>query len=307
MTFEEALIEGTAGRHETFTPRYGWIKKGYDRCDRNPHVFNDDNSIEQLGVGKNMVRSIRFWCVLFRVLEEGESPGCLKPSEFGRRLLSDESGWDPFLEDPASLWLLHWQIFKPPFLAVSWNLFFNFIQMPSFSSQDLAKTLVEKTQGIEGFREIAKGSFEKDASCLLRMYSPEKKEKADIRCPFCELGVLETAPERESGNRLRFSTSPKTSLPDLIFLASVFDYAATWHPGEKSLSLQSVAFGKNSPGQVFRLSETECGQRLGEATQLAKSAVFTESNGGIRQIQFREDPNVLACKCLDLYYEGARP
>ena len=87
MTLKYAFSSGTAGRHETFTPRYGWLKKGYDRCEANPHVFNDDNAIEQLGVGKNMVRSIRFWCVLFRMLEDAEKPGCLRPS------VSEENCW----------------------------------------------------------------------------------------------------------------------------------------------------------------------------------------------------------------------
>lgn len=59
------ITGGFAGRHETFTPRYGWLKKGFDACAHNPHVFTDETAIEQLGVGKNMVQSIRYWCQLF--------------------------------------------------------------------------------------------------------------------------------------------------------------------------------------------------------------------------------------------------
>jgi len=121
-SMHDAFSSGTAGRHETFTPRYGWVFKGYDRCCKNGHVFNDTNAIEQLGVGKNMVRSIRFWCILFRLLEDAEAQGHLRRTAFGKSLLDSQTVWDPYPEDPASLWLLHWQVFRPPWMAVSWNL-----------------------------------------------------------------------------------------------------------------------------------------------------------------------------------------
>ena len=68
MTFEHALSTGSAGRHETFTPRYGWLKKGYDRCLANPHVFNDDNAIEQLGVGMRQIPMPAFFHLAARSL-----------------------------------------------------------------------------------------------------------------------------------------------------------------------------------------------------------------------------------------------
>ena len=108
--------KGTPGRHETFVPRYGWLTKGYVRCAESPHVFNDDDAIEQLGVGKNMVRSIRFWCLLLDLLEEpckdsDLGKGALSPGALGIRLIgpflpdenrvNTETGWDPYLEDIA--------------------------------------------------------------------------------------------------------------------------------------------------------------------------------------------------------------
>ena len=201
-TWAQALSAGTSGRHETFTPRYGWLKKGYDRCLENPHVFNDENAIEQLGVGKNMVRSIRFWCVLFRLLEEGDRPGCLQPTALGRQLLDTETGWDPYLEDPVSLWLLHWQIFLPPFRAVCWNMAFAYIALPNFTTKDLSLALQGKAAETDKVKNIAKGSINKDASCLIRMYAPSAREQADIRCPFNDLGLIVPALERRDKETL---------------------------------------------------------------------------------------------------------
>ncbi|MEN6317205.1 MAG: DUF4007 family protein [Syntrophaceae bacterium] len=305
VTFQDALIKGSAGRHETFTPRYGWLKKGFDRCLANPHVFNDDNAIEQLGVGKNMVRSIRFWCILFRLLEYDEKPGCLRPSDFGKKLLDTENGWDPYLEDPASLWLLHWQIFRAPFMAVSWNLAFSYIMLQTFTGRELTNAIDAKAREIEGLCNIAKSSFEKDVSCILRMYLPDNREQVEIRCPFTDLGLIVPAIESPEKDRYRYSSGSKPNLPDLVFMAAVFDYASQWYPGQNSLPLSHITFGPMSPGMAFRLSESECGQRIESVCRQIHGVTFTETNG-IRQVQFVRTPVELNKECLVKYYGGKR-
>ena len=49
--------------HQTFVCRYGWLEKGVRLIQRNPHGFLEDDVLIQLGVGKNMVESIKYWCV----------------------------------------------------------------------------------------------------------------------------------------------------------------------------------------------------------------------------------------------------
>ncbi len=46
-------------RHETFHPRYLWLKKGFDKASENSDVFNQEDATIILGVGKNMVKAIR--------------------------------------------------------------------------------------------------------------------------------------------------------------------------------------------------------------------------------------------------------
>lgn len=99
-------------RHETFHPRFGWLKKGFDRASIDSETFLREDAPVRLGVGKNMVRSIRYWCQAFKLLEADQ------PTEFGIQLLGD-AGWDSFLEDPASLWLLHWKLLEPPCYATT--------------------------------------------------------------------------------------------------------------------------------------------------------------------------------------------
>ena len=60
MQLSEAA-EPVFARHETFHPRYGWFRKAYVAATRDPHVFTSEDAPVRLGVGKNMVRAIRFW------------------------------------------------------------------------------------------------------------------------------------------------------------------------------------------------------------------------------------------------------
>ena len=49
--------------HETFFIRKGWLSKGMRYVSRKPNVFTDknDNPIDVLGIGSNMVKSLRYW------------------------------------------------------------------------------------------------------------------------------------------------------------------------------------------------------------------------------------------------------
>jgi hypothetical protein len=47
--------------------------------------FNDEDAVVQLGVGKNMVSSIRFWLKAFNIIDSKDIP-----TEFGKRLFDDE-------------------------------------------------------------------------------------------------------------------------------------------------------------------------------------------------------------------------
>ena len=93
--------------HETFPFRYPWLKKGFDAVRTDGDVFARDDAITTLGVGKNMVRAIRHWCLAAGIVEENAArAGSLKVTDRGQLLLADD-GLDPYLEDPATLWLLH--------------------------------------------------------------------------------------------------------------------------------------------------------------------------------------------------------
>lgn len=75
-----------------------------------PSIFSRDEAIVSLGVGKNMVRSIRHWCVALGLITDEDNPrGVYTPTALGL-LIFDADGEDPYLEDMGTLWWLHWKL-----------------------------------------------------------------------------------------------------------------------------------------------------------------------------------------------------
>ncbi len=309
--YSHLLTKGFFARHETFCPRYGWLKKGFDRvhgfngAESDPGIFDADDAIEKLGVGKNMVRAIRFWCMACKVIDSessGDTPrvsGPMQVTDFGRALLSDD-GWDPFLEDPASLWLLHWKLFTPPFIAAAWSVIINLGGGNAFSAADLTSVLADQKKNIPEFQKYSDSSFQKDASCFIRMYAPAGRQNSEeIECPFTRLGLLVPGEQHQT---FRFHLNEKPELPDPVFLATCCEYAHIMQPERKSLSLNRLAYGFNSPGAVFKLSESDIGNRLERSAADTDGIIFTESYGN-RQLQFEAEPDMLYRNLLGQYYE----
>lgn len=91
------ITKYTFSGHDSFQCRQLWLKKGYDFVQQGQN-FNDEDAVVRLGVGKNMVSSIRFWLKAFNVIDNKDIT-----TEFGRRLFDNENGYDPYLDLPILL------------------------------------------------------------------------------------------------------------------------------------------------------------------------------------------------------------
>src|SRR3954470_5127900 len=160
-----SVVQQSFSGHETFPFRYPWVKKGVDADREDGGVFLRDDAITTLGVGKNMVRSIRHWCLAAGVLEEDGESG-LRPTDLGSLLLAND-GLDPYLEDPATLWLLHWQIASSRGRAATWFWAFSHFNEPEFTREALASAVFKWTQTLPG-KQVAESSVKRDVEVFLR-------------------------------------------------------------------------------------------------------------------------------------------
>lgn len=300
VNVDEFFNKGSIGRHETFTPRYGWLKKGFDALDKDPEVFKASDGIERLGVGKNMVSSIRFWCQAFKLIEP-RAEGGMQPTKLGPKLMHDD-GWDPYLEDIGSLWLLHWQMFIPKLEAVNWSLAFNRCNLWSFDIKQLSKVLIAAVQRYPRLAALSDNTYERDASCIMRMYTEDRGEKnSEIDCPFTQLGIL--LPTEDVG-LIRFDNTEKLSLPPLIFAAACFSYIQHYvQSGQKTFNLQRLTFDVNSPGIAFKVPESAVGNYLNKAVESLDGFALQDTMGSI-QVRLENDAEELYWQALEKYYKG---
>jgi len=130
----------TFSGHESFYCKPLWLKKGFDFKFKNGN-FNDPNSLVDLGVGKNMVTSIRFWMYAFYALNSKN-----ELTDLAVKLFAND-GYDPYLEDEGTLWLLHYLLISNGYAATP-NLIFNRLRKlyPEFSQLQFNKFVKKEFQ-----------------------------------------------------------------------------------------------------------------------------------------------------------------
>ena len=281
-------------RHETFHPRFGWLKKGFDRASQHPGIFLEPDAPVRLGVGKNMVRSIRYWCNAFKLLKDDA------PTEFGQNLLGSQ-GWDTYLEDPASLWLLHWEFLQAPCSASAWDFAFNAFHRTEFTFEDLFYDLCDYRDRIS--LRTADSSIKKDVSCLLRMYvSQSAKSSASedsLDCPFVDLGLIYTAGD---ARHYTFRIGPKRNLPAEIVVYACLCHAARISQTARSVPIASLLYDVGSPGLIFKLTESALSGAIEQVARQIKAVSLSDAAGKL-QMGYLEDPTSLAQRLLNSYYE----
>lgn len=295
-------------RHETFHPRYGWLTKGYRRA-ADPAIFRADDATTRLGVGKNMVRAIRYWCIATKVLEERPDPDHPRQlnvhrTAFGDRLLGDD-GWDPFLEDPASLWLLHWKLLAPPCVAPGWWSVFNTPRLIEFNDGTLLGELRAMCD-TNGWTSIVDNSLIKDVRCLLRMYTSATKGRDlpedSIDSPFAELDLIRSIPGSVGDYAMPLGERPQ--LPDAIVAFAVLDYLRASDSAARTVTIAGLAHTAGSPGRAFAMTETALSDALARFGQSHPDLLTITHAAGVRQVRMTEgvEPEAL----LEAHYGSRR-
>lgn len=301
--------------HETFPCRYAWLPKAYAAVADEPLAISDDEqAMIGLGVGKNMVRSIRFWIQAsgVAVAKKGQKgQGGYEPTAFGNAVLASD-GFDPFLEDIRTLWLIHWNLSahtQEPLFA--WDFLLNRWSLPELSRSVILAAFRSEADKQE--RTLSDITLEQHFDTFLHSYVPTRSRKGDIQednldCPLVELELLQVVGERRvdgSGRRetiYAFRRDEKPEITSELFNFCLNDFWQRRHAAEKSLSFREVAFGRGSPGQIFKLSEWDIRHRL-EGIARDSDGMFLYRESATQQQVFREREEQ-AAQLLDAVYDA---
>lgn len=298
--------------HETFPCRYTWIPKAFAALETDPKTFADDgNAMVSLGVGKNMVRAIRFWVQAMGVAEPASGGGHII-TDFGRAIFSRD-GSDPFLEDIRTLWLIHWQLStcaKEPLFA--WDYMLNRWQYPEISRSMALQVFHQESQRLG--RALSTVTLGQHFDTFLHTYVPTLGQKGAIQednldCPLVELELIQKIGERKadnSGKRESLYAFRREEKPDItpeLFIHCVDDFWKKHRANEMTLSFRDVSVAHGSPGQIFKLPELDIRQRL-ETIDVDSNGAFVYKESNYLQQLTRGEP-ILHSPLSAIYKRGA--
>ena len=235
-----------------------------------------------------MVLSIKHWCLVAGLIEPTVLSSNPRSSyvltELGRSVFL-ENGFDPYLEDPATLWLLHWKIASNTEDCTTWFWLFNLWHTVDFTKEQILREMINWLEQ-QNFKAISSNSLKRDVECCLRTYVHSRQKSESIvedtlDCPLAELNLIA---EVEDSRTYRFTRDGQNSLPDEIFLFALSDFWLKHNGNGNTLSLQRITYDPGSPGKTFKLDEESLVRRLEEIKKTSKKAFSYDETSGIKQI-----------------------
>lgn len=297
--------------HETFFIRKGWLAKGMRAVRDKGDVFVDrtSNPMDELGIGANMVKSLRFWLQAVGLTKEPKSGRRVQHfTDLGELVVQ----YDLYCEEIMTLWVLHYRLSVNREQATSWYYFFNRFTMKSFSLEDFSRGLESYVQNELSANLPAASSIMKDFNCILGTYIPRDRMQSgkvspenNIDCPLGELELIGVDSLKDKTYRKRM---PNPDLfPPLACLFAILAYRDEFRSNSSGLSanaltLEELLSEPGSPGRVFNLDSLALLEILRSLETLGYVRVIRTA--GLDEV--RIDTDMTANDCVKRYYEEMR-
>lgn len=303
MRIDEAC-EPTFARHETFHPRLSWFRKAFLAAGKDHGgFFLAEDAPVRLGVGKNMVRSIRFWGTAARLITDVDHPersrlSYTMPTNLGVGLLGPD-GLDPQMEDPATWWWIHWMLLAPRSVLPVWWILLNEMSAVEFDDALAERVCVEVVEA-SPWTSPNVSSIHKDVTAFFRTYAESASGRGKFDDQFgSPLRELRLVTPSAVGHRLAIG-APR-NLPGEIVLAAIMDFLAMTSTSASTASLSRLASEPGSPGRIFRLSEEGLGQLISPVVEGSDVLALTAPAGAI-QLGWRGAPANIGHRLLCDYF-----
>ena len=282
--------------HETFHLRDGWLRKGLSVC----HVPGEKgllspDAADILGVGSNMIKSIRHWLsatMLTCGVAEGESGKVTEISELAKVIMEH----DPYFQSEATWWALHVNLVNNSDFSFAWNWFFNDFKANRFEKAYCVESLKRSLEYNPSLRCPAQKTLDKDISAILASYA-QTIPRLDLTpedtkdCPFHRLGLLTFS--RESGFYLPqfgMKTIPAVMLGYSV-MASGTEDSADGGKEYVSLSIVDAVSRRSGPGQALLMRPEELYDYALKAEQeLGEEWIRVRGMAGNRMIEIKNTP-----------------
>lgn len=284
--------------HDTFFIRKGWLSKGMKYVNAKEDIFiaKDENPMDVLGIGANMVKALRYWLQAVGLTEEPASGRRVQRfTPLGNSIFNN----DRYIEESGTLYLLQYRLACNREDATAWYYFFNEFNMSEFSRDDFVSSLQSFIKMADSSENIAIRSLNDDFTCIINTYVPRYKTnpnrvspESNIDCPFGELGLVDMlSKERKT---YRKSIPVASSINPWIALAVIADRAGA----QKEISLNELLTAPCNIGRVFNLDAITMLDVLYQIEQLGE--VKINRTAGLDVVRIINGPTFQ--NCVEAYY-----
>ena len=279
--------------HESFILRDGWLTKGIQAVEKDNGVFSKNSGADALGVGTNMAKAIRYWMRTAGVTRDVPQKG-VQLTEIGKTIAK----YDPYIEDPFTLWILHCKIAGNFEQATAWNVFFNKMDLTSaFTRDDMFKMEQELILEETGEEEVSERSLRDDCTAILSMYS-EKGDQGDDPedkriSPFEELGLI----SRVAKGKYVKTRPIMNKLDPLVILFLIMEELNA----DGSMQIDYTTDGYNMPGKLLNLNRIIVNDFLD--TLQMKKFIIVNRTAGLDIIYPDQSKELTPVDLLNMHYE----
>ena len=240
------------GGHQGFHLRDQWLYQGIHWTNQSPSILlntleNTERAMQELGVGKNMVDSIRYWMKATNLIKSGDKGYVL--TDIAQKILEK----DPYFELDGTLFLTHYLLATNKKEATVWYWFFNHFSAQEFDKESLVNAFYSYMQ-IKTDKKIKDKTLEKDLNCLLRTYQAidyinKNNPETENPSPFTKYGWIEKKGESFIRNQLNVIDF------NIHIFAHILYIFWKEHLGQpETIKLEDLSVKENSIGRIFHFS-----------------------------------------------------
>lgn len=285
--------------HDTFFIRKGWLSKGMKYINAKSDIFvdRDENPMDILGLGANMVKALRYWLQVVGLTEEPKSGKRIQTfTTLGERIFLN----DRYIEELGTLYLLQYKLAINMKEATAWYFFFNEFNISEFSRDDYVESLQKYIKMSNYNKDVAIRSLNDDFQCVINTYLPRHKTNPSkvspeniIDCPFGELGLIDILNKRKK--IYKKSIPSAYTINPWIALAVIVDNAKD----RREISLNELLTNSCNIGKVYNLDSITMIDILYEIERIGEIKINRTAGLDVINILNRYD----FIECVDKYYE----
>lgn len=293
--------------HDTFHCREQWLLKGLHLIEKKDEDLNfeggisnfkENTAIPELGVGKNMVRSIAHWIRAFKIFDD-------QSNEIGElsKILFRDLALDPYLENEGSLWLMQYYLCSTEYASIFKLIFSDYFSDKAsleFSESQI-KSFLHREIERNNQRAVTNNTLNSDFKVFIKTYvSPKKNIKTvedDFNTPLLALNLVLNTERRNEKNEAIFRIN-RTIQKSLS--AEIFGYCLlTEFQGDSAIDYDKI---RTSIASYLCLSNEGLENIIDKLSATYPEFIYKD-DAGVRQIQIKNTSEKYKINLLKKHYE----